>query len=77
MGLLQGAHGQLHDALVVVRTGALLVLLGGHTEQKHCRNPEPVRLAGPFSTACEIDIRSIPGIASTGVRPSPSCTNIG
>ena len=29
------------------------------------------------STACEIDMRSTPGIASTGVRPSPSCTNIG
>ena len=38
----------------------------------------PSACASPASsTACEIDIRSIPGIASIGVRPSPSCTNIG
>ena len=39
----------------------------------------PSACASPASsTACEIDSRSTPGIASTGVRSSsPSCTNSG
>ena len=38
----------------------------------------PSAWASPASaTAFEIDMRSIPGMASTGVRSSPSCTNIG
>src|SRR5918999_3970574 len=38
----------------------------------------PSACASPASaTAFEIDSRSIPGMASTGVRPSPSWTNIG
>ena len=38
--LLERAHGQLHDALVVVCARALLVLLGGEPEQQHGRDAE-------------------------------------
>ena len=77
VGLLERAHGELHDALVVVGAGALLVLLGGHAEQQHRRDAERVRLAGlldrvrdrqPLDAGHRLDRRA---------PSSPSWTNIG
>ena len=76
--VLDRAHRELHDALVVVGARALLVLLGGHAEQQHGRARRARAPAPASSTACEIDSRSTPGIASIGVRASvPSWTNSG
>ena len=45
-GLLDRARGQLHDALVVPRARALLVLGRGQAEQQHGRDAEIRRLSG-------------------------------
>ena len=43
-GLLDRARGQLHDALLVPRARAVLVLLGGQPEQHHRGDPQRGRL---------------------------------
>ena len=45
MGVLERAHGELDHALLVVGARSLLVLVGGHAEQQHRRDAQPVDLA--------------------------------
>ena len=65
--VLDRARGELHDALVVPRARALLVLVGGDAEQQHAAEAERARPRRPPRPPAEIDSRSTPGIASIGV----------
>ena len=58
---LDGARGELDDALVVPGARALLVLVGGQAEEQDARDAERGALAG-LRTASSIDSRSMPGI---------------
>ena len=68
--VLDRARGELDDALVVPRPGALLVLVRRDAEQRAPRaGRSAARLARLAHGLVEIDSRSTPGIASIGLRP--------
>ena len=69
---------ELHDALVVPRAGALLVLVGRDAEQHHGRDARARRPRRPRRPRARCESRSTPGIAAIGSRRSRPCvTNSG